>query len=50
MKSSPTDLDKVKLTKDQIVMLNLSELDIKEGRLISNVQLDKSDLKWLKEL
>jgi hypothetical protein len=42
MKSSATDLDKVKLTKEQIVMLNLSERDIKEGRLISNVQLDKS--------
>jgi HKD family nuclease len=42
--------DGIKLTKEQIVVLNLSERDIKNGRLISNAQLDKSDLKWLKEL
>jgi hypothetical protein len=50
MKNSATDLDKVKLTKEQVVMLNLSEQDIKDGRLIPHAQLDKSDLKWLKEL
>jgi hypothetical protein len=31
-------------------MLNMSEKDIKSGKLISQAQLDKADLKWLKEL
>lgn len=48
VKNSPADKDTVKLTEEQIVMLKLSERDIKEGRLIPQAQLDKSDLKWLK--
>jgi hypothetical protein len=40
----------VKLTEEQIVMLKLSESDIKEEKLIPQSQLDKSDMKWLKEL
>lgn len=50
VKNSTVDKDTVKLTKEQVVMLNLSEKDIKDGKLISQSQLDKSDLKWLKEL
>jgi hypothetical protein len=50
VKSSPTDKDTVKLTEEQIVMLKLSDRDIKEGKLIPHAQLDKKDLKWLKEL
>ena len=50
VKNSTVDKDTVKLTKEQVVMLNLSENDIKDGKLISQSQLDKSDLKWLKEL
>jgi hypothetical protein len=50
VKNSSTDKGIVKLTEEQIVMLNLSEKDIKEGKLIPNSQVDKSDLKWLKEL
>lgn len=49
VKNSPVDGDNVKLTKEQIVMLNMSEKDIKNGKLISQSQLDKADLKWLKE-
>jgi len=30
-------------------MLKLSDRDIKNGKLISQSQLDKVDLKWLKE-
>ena len=41
---------KIKLTKEQIIMLKLSNKDIKEGKLISHSQLDKADLKWLKEM
>lgn len=50
VQSSAADKDIVKLTEEQVVMLNLSEKDIKNGKLISQSQLDKADLKWLKEL
>ncbi len=50
VKNSPTDKDSVKLTEEQIVMLKLSEKDLKQGKLVPQSQLDKSDLKWLKEL
>ncbi len=50
VKNSTSDKDTVKLTEEQLVMLKLSDRDIKEGNLISQSQLDKSDLKWLKEL
>jgi hypothetical protein len=49
IKNSTTDDDTFKLTEVQIVMLNMSEMDIKEKKLIPHSQLDKSDLKWLKE-
>ena len=42
--------DSVKLTEEQILMLQLSDKDIKNGKLISQNQLDKEDLQWLKEL
>ena len=42
--------DIVKLTDEQILMLQLSDKDIKNGKLISHTQLDKSDLQWLKEM
>lgn len=38
------------LTEEQILMLQLSDKDIKNGKLISQSQLDKDDLKWLKGL
>jgi len=41
--------DTVKLTDEQVLMLQLSDKDIKNGKLISQSQLDKSDLQWLKE-
>ena len=50
VQSSSADKDVVQLTEEQIVMLNLSEKDIKDDKLISHSQLDKADLKWLKEL
>lgn len=39
--------DKIKLTKEQKLMLELSENDIENGRTISQRDLDKSDLEWL---
>lgn len=50
VQSSSVDKDKVKLTDEQILMLKLSDKDIKNGKLISQSQLDKDDLKWLKGL
>ncbi|MNX85992.1 hypothetical protein D3C86_1178500 [compost metagenome] len=41
--------EKIKLTKEQKLMLEMSENDIQNGRLISQSDLDKSDLQWLKE-
>jgi hypothetical protein len=39
----------VALTAEQILMLQLSDLDIASNKLISQDQLDKSDLQWLKK-
>ncbi len=50
VKTSSVDKDVVKLTEEQILMLQLSDKDIKNGKLISQSQLDKDDLKWLKGL
>jgi hypothetical protein len=50
VKTSSVDKDTVKLTEEQILMLQLSDKDIKNGKLISQNQLDKDDLKWLKGL
>ncbi len=50
VESSNTDQDKIKLSEEQVLMLKLSDKDIKTDKLISQKQLDKDDLKWLKEL
>ena len=48
--SSSVDTDVVQLTEEQVIMLQLSDNDIKSGKLISQNQLDKDDLQWLKGL
>ncbi len=40
----------IKLTSEQIEMLQMSEDDIKNGRLITNDELNKRDLAWLNGL
>jgi hypothetical protein len=50
LNKSSVDTDVVELSEEQKIMLQLSEHDILNGNLISQVELDKSDLKWLKEL
>jgi hypothetical protein len=47
--SSKVSQDRVSLTDEQILMLQLSDHDIKNGELISQEQLDKDDLQWLSE-
>jgi hypothetical protein len=46
--NSAVQEDKIKLTKEQKLMLEMSEADIKNGRTISQDDLDKNDLEWLK--
>ena len=50
VESSAVDNDIVKLSDEQILMLKLSDKDIEAGRLISQEELDKSDMRWLKGL
>ena len=47
--ASTVSQDTVKLTDEQILMLQLSDQDIKNGNFISQEQLDKDDLQWLSE-
>ena len=42
--NSKLEKNKVSLTKEQLLMLKLSDKDIKQGRLISHQQLAKEDL------
>jgi len=42
-------IEKIKLTKEQKLMLEMSEQDIGNGKIISQSDLDKTDLERLKE-
>jgi hypothetical protein len=48
--NSSVDKDIIKLSEEQILMLQLSDKDIAEGQLSSQEDVDKNDMKWLKEL
>jgi hypothetical protein len=48
--NSSVDKDIIKLSEEQILMLQLSDKDIAEGRLSAQEDVDKNDIKWLKEL
>lgn len=45
--SSSADTEIVELTAEQKKMLEMSETDIKNGRLISQEAMDKRNLEWL---
>ena len=47
--SSSVGQDTVKLSDEQILMLQMSDRDIENGMIISQDQLDKDDLQWLSE-
>jgi len=49
VEKSSVGQDTVNLTKEQVLMLQLSDQDIKMGKFISQEQLDKEDLRWLKD-
>jgi hypothetical protein len=46
--NSAVQEEKIKLTKEQKLMLEMSEADIQNGRILSQNDLDKNDLEWLK--
>ncbi len=48
--NNPKEEDIVKLSDEQKLMLQLSEKDIENNNFIPQNELDKADLKWLKEL
>jgi hypothetical protein len=45
--SSSAESDKIELTNEQKSMLEMSENDIKNGRLISQEAMNKRNLEWL---
>lgn len=47
---SSVENDAIQLSDDQLLMLNMSEDDIKNNRIVSQEELDKMDLEWLKDL
>ncbi len=47
--SSATDTNLIELTAEQKEMLEMSETDIKNGRLISQEAMDKRNMEWLNE-
>jgi hypothetical protein len=49
VKNCPVANEKIKLSTEQILMLQMSEDDIRNNRLINQQQLDKYDIEWLRE-
>ena len=47
--SSASDLETVELTDEQKIMLEMSEEDIRNGKLISQEAMDKRNIEWLNE-
>lgn len=45
-----SNFDIVELTEEQKAMLEMSEEDIKNGRFISQEEMDKRNLEWLNEM
>lgn len=48
--SSSSDSEIIELTDEQQTMLEMSEQDIKNGKLISQKAMDKRNLEWLNEM
>jgi hypothetical protein len=48
VENSSSENDIIKLSKEQFLMLSLSDEDIKNERTISQDDLDKKDVEWLK--
>ena len=48
--SNKLDAEIIQLSATQIKLLNLSDEDIKNNRVVSQEDLDQQDLEWLKKL
>ena len=48
--SSSTESDIISLTDEQKMMLEMSEKDIRNGKLISQEAMNKRNLEWLNEM
>ena len=42
--------EKIHLSAEQKIMLQLSEDDLLNNRVVSEIDMNKNDLKWLKEM
>ena len=49
VENSSVNNEKIAFTPEQLLMLQMSENDITNGRVLTQEQLDQSDLKWLNE-
>ncbi len=49
IKSSNIEDESIQLTEDQKIMLLMSEIDIANGNVVEQNQLNERELKWLKE-
>lgn len=49
VESSSVNNEKIRFTPEQLLMLQMSENDIANGRVLTQEELDNSDLKWLNE-
>jgi len=49
VESSSANNEKITFTPEQLLMLQMSEQDIANGKVLTQEELDKSDLKWLNE-
>jgi hypothetical protein len=50
VENSSVDNEKIKLSEEQRIMLEMSEKDIRNGLLVPNDQLNREDIEWLKKL
>ncbi len=50
IEKSNKENEQIQLSEEQIEMLKMSENDILNGHLVSQKQVDKEDLEWLKGL
>lgn len=48
--TSVSESEIVELTEEQKIMLEMSEQDIKDGKLISQEAMDKRNLEWLNSM
>ncbi len=48
--SSKSESEMVELTKEQKTMLEMSDQDIKNGRMISQEAMDKRNMEWLNSM